>query len=234
MKKATGYLVYSGPSTLNGKPIVGILQTSKTDNEKIGDMHQLWIIPESQAYLSAVKSGEDSAVCGDCKHRPSIGGSCYVGFFAPQSVYHAYRRGAYPLWDGMPLGNPLRFGAWGDPLALPQSIIEKLLSACSNGWTGYSHQWQRHDLQWGRSYFMASVDNDAEKKLANAMGWRTFRVKRPGDRKLTDEIICPASDERRKTDCATCRLCCGMARNGRNVVIDVHGIAAKVKRFTQA
>ena len=77
-KKPTGYILYSGPSQLNGKPIVVIAITHST-NSKTGNMVQTYLMADNG--LSPVVSArilDDAAVCGDCKHRRGLGGSCYV------------------------------------------------------------------------------------------------------------------------------------------------------------
>lgn len=81
-----GLVVYKGKSRLDDKPIVGII-TRFSSNRKTGAMDQLWILREDINPLTAVKKGGDVSVCGDCKHRPSLGGACYVKVFqAPNQV----------------------------------------------------------------------------------------------------------------------------------------------------
>src|SRR4051794_26776622 len=52
--------------------------------------------PHRPGAVEALKDGSDRSVCGDCVHRTADGaGSCYVNVAqAPQSVYHAWQRGA--------------------------------------------------------------------------------------------------------------------------------------------
>ena len=56
-----GYVVYHGPSAINGDEIVAILIMG-SQNEKTGDMTQLWILSADESPLAASKSGGDSSV----------------------------------------------------------------------------------------------------------------------------------------------------------------------------
>ena len=81
-----GLVLWSGPSALNGYPIV-VVATFASSNRKTGDMIQVWVLTADKAPIDAYKDGTDDAVCGDCKHRQSLGGGCYVTIAnAPQAV----------------------------------------------------------------------------------------------------------------------------------------------------
>ena len=87
MRRAQGYVLYQGPSRLNGEPIVAIA-TMRTANVKTGNMVQTWILTAEVSPEQAVKTGADEAVCGSCPHRHFLNGGCYVvpafsGLFAP-------------------------------------------------------------------------------------------------------------------------------------------------------
>jgi hypothetical protein len=58
-KTPNGYILYQGPSAIDGKPIVVIATgfASKSNNGKTGDMIQTWIIRQDIAPHLAVKSG---------------------------------------------------------------------------------------------------------------------------------------------------------------------------------
>ena len=78
---------------------------------------------------------------------------------------------------------------------------------------------------------MASADTSAEMVEAQAMGYRTFRVARPGIEPEAGEVRCPASEEAGKlTSCSSCGLCAGSFSDRPNppktVMITVHGIGA--------
>jgi hypothetical protein len=88
-----------------------------------------------------------------------------------------------------------------------------------------------------REFCMASTDTPDEASVAQAKGWRTFRVslnnERDGLRK--GEVLCPASAEAgKKLTCAQCRACDGTstARRG-SVYIPAHGgfgVMANIKK----
>jgi hypothetical protein len=221
MTKPGGYVLYEGPSELDGFPIV-VIATMSTANAKTGDMVQTWILRSDMSPVEASKVGADASICGDCPQRWHLGGACYVNIGqAPGAVYRAYKRGAYPLGDPATVGEgrKVRLGAYGDPAAVPATVWRALVSRAL-GHTGYTHQWRHAPL---RDLCMASVDTQAEWEAAQRTGWRTFRVTSPTDLLEPGEIECP-SDARGKT-CAQCMACDGAPRgNGQvSIAITVHG-----------
>ena len=62
------YVIYDGPSEIDGKPIVAIAQV-KTGNRKTGDMVQTWILRSDVDPITASRTGEDVSICGDCPHK---------------------------------------------------------------------------------------------------------------------------------------------------------------------
>ena len=87
-------IIYSGPSKLDGQPIVAIATglDSPTENNKTGDMIQVWILLQSMAPHHAVAMGADSSVCGNCSKRRGKGGDCYViPFQAPLGGWTAWQ-----------------------------------------------------------------------------------------------------------------------------------------------
>ena len=106
MTKPNGYILFEGPSAIDGKPIVVIATgfANKSANGKTGDMIQTWIIREDIKPNDAVKSGDDESICGQCIHRPALKAAiqakgekhirCYVKVWqAPLVVWKAYKRG---------------------------------------------------------------------------------------------------------------------------------------------
>lgn len=221
-------LFYEGPSQLNGEPIFAIA-TAQNGNRKIGHMLQLWIVPAISPIL-AVKSGRDSAVCGDCKHRGDGRGkdrSCYVEWWrSVENIWQARakaRQMSSIAMSDVTRGMQLRIGAYGDPVAVPMPIWGPLLRTAA-GWTAYTHQWRIADPEY-RSFCMASVDSLDEQIEAASIGWRTYRVRQSvDDALLNNEIICPASEEGgHRTVCARCELCRGAGRPAKHVAIAAHG-----------
>jgi hypothetical protein len=223
----TGIVLYQGPSQLDGKPIAAIATGIRraSDNGKTGDMIQVWIVPLAEAPHIAVKTGTDATVCGDCKHRPFLGGGCYVlAHNAPRQVWFSHKQGRYPTPTKKQArdilrGTKVRFGAWGDPAAVPFEVWGNLLPVLK-AWTGYTHQWPTLPEQWS-AFLMASVDNAGEYFQARAQGWRTFRVMTGMQKQQQGEITC-ASDSKGRS-CADCRLCDGQNTRAKNITIHVHG-----------
>jgi len=229
-----GFVFYDGPSMLDGKPVLGIA-TLQSKNRKTGNMVQTWILPRDMEPHTATKTGADDSVCGDCPLKPSETGVCYVlTFQGPLAIYRAWRNGSYAQLTAVQEsvaceGRMVRFGAYGDPSAIPEwawlPLVEK-----AKGNTGYTHQWRNPEFRWLQNYCQASCDSPADVRDAVADGWKTFYVV-PRDksrREVQSETgtlfhDCPAVTGRKSTTCAACGLC-----NGRraNIVIDAHGAKA--------
>lgn len=235
----TGYVIYRGPSMLDGAPIVCVAIVH-SDNRKTGDVVQTYILREDIAPLDAIASGADSSICGDCKHRGNGDGTartCYVNVGQGASrVWETYRAGNYPHVSPAHIelqkhvsGRVVRLGAYGDPAAVP-IIVWRILLRNAAGNTGYSHQWRR--FPEFREFAMASVDNPAEYAQAIRDGWRTFRAKLENQEKLEREVFCPSVTH--GVQCADCRLCDGNKTSAKNVVIDIHGNAPTMKAAREA
>lgn len=232
-----GLIVYEGPSRINGAPIAVILIGIKTKskNTKTGHLVQSYIIRTDVDPVTAAREGLDSAICGQCEHRPKLAkktgkAPCYVNLgHGPLAVFNAYHRGAYKRVTpteaaAIIAGLVLRLGTYGDPFAARVGLWEELTQHTA-GHTGYSHQWKRRDFdaaRWAR-LVMASADSLDDAALANLNGLRVFRVSTGTDRK-PGEVTCPASAEAgRRTTCAKCLLCAGTSNAARDVVIADHG-----------
>ncbi len=148
-------------------------------------------------------------------------GVCYVNTpKGARGVWEAWTRGRYPvaLWGSAERrtlheaieARGIRFGAYGDPAAVPSSLWRNL--ARFGRWTGYTHQWRRRPSL--RGLLMASVDSVDEAREARARGWRTFRVEHDRGAELElerGETLCPASIEAgKRTTCDRCGLCNGV------------------------
>lgn len=228
--KPNGYVLHRSGNVV-------VIATTKSENVKTGDMVQVWIIRSDMSPVEAVRTGLDAAVCMDCVHR-GVGGfedrSCYVNVAqAPQKVYRAFQAGSYPKlapkdYASVFSGRAVRFGAYGEPVLIPLSIIERIAGVCT-GWTGYTHQWRKARYQGYKRYLMASCDSPVERLQASLAGWRTFRVSLGVDPQVS-EISCPASGEMgTRTTCEKCLLCSGV-RGGdsrKDITIQVHGAGAK-------
>jgi len=201
---------------------VVVIATRGSKNSKTGDMVQTWILRSDVKPTEAVKTGEDESICGDCPHRHFLSGACYVQpFQAPRSVWEKYKRGGYrhaTESDFTELKEmKVRAGSYGDPSAVPLWVWV----SCGVS-TGYSRQWRNFTEQ--SHYLMASVISIREKREANALGFRTFRMASPESPVDHDEIICPSASG---VSCFDCGLCAGSRIGAKNIVIEVHGARSK-------
>jgi hypothetical protein len=213
-----------------------VIITWNSNNDKTGDMAQIVILSSVQAPTIAAKNGLDINICGDCPHRPSKLGTCYVNLgFAPSSIYRAYKLGRYSVFSEEVIKyrlkySKVRFGSYGDPVFIPINIVELIIKSCK-GYTGYSHQWTNLKYKDYFKYFMASTDNSGEMQLASNMGYKTYRVGKSGEKpsKYT-ESICPNTST--GINCSECLLC-NAEKNSKNIFINVHGVGYKIVKFNK-
>jgi len=229
--KVNGFVLYEGPSSLDPSQNIVAIITNNSANPKTGNMSQLWILNKDINPLTASKEKKDNAVCGGCKLRQSLGGACYVTIFqAPNNIWKTYKKGKYPKvelkdYNKYFLNVKIRFGAYGDPAAIPLSVLTTLKALAANN-TSYTHQWKEKSSQGLKLLSMASVDNAKEAKQAVKLGWRYFRVSKADETLLKGEIICP--NVTTGISCIDCGLCNGSKENDKrkSVVIPVHGVRA--------
>lgn len=230
-KKPSGYIIYRGASLLDGKPIVVVAITKESKNGKTGNMVQTYILADNgKSPVESAKSLEDVSVCGDCKHRRGMGGSCYVNLGqGARSVMDGVLRGIYPhdlaAAQREIIGRKVRLGTYGDPAAAPEWMWFALL-AFAAGHTGYTHQWASGKADHVKQWCMASADTMQEMALAKLNGWRTFRVRSDDDSHVySKEMACPASAEQgKRLTCQDCMACSGGVDSKKaSVTIIVHG-----------
>ena len=200
-------------------------------NRKTGGMVQTYILRDDMNPLEASKTGADVSICGTCPHRgtptqdpkakQAKGRTCYV--ILGQGVlvtWRALQRGLYQTVNGADLGRGrmVRIGTYGDPAAVPSEVWENLISE-AEGWTAYSHQ-----KGWRPDLAMQSADSYGEALQMWAAGARTFRVVRDLSEVTAREVLCPASKEAgKRTTCAACKLCAGLAtKSPKSVAIVMH------------
>ena len=217
-------IFYEGPSEIDGAPIRGYV-SHNSSNRKTGDMLQTWIMRADMKPTDACKTGADSSICGNCPHRPSNLGTCYV--LVHQAPLSISKSQATPL-SKTAHHKALRLGAYGDPTAIPYGHWRTLMDSLdTTNHTGYTHQWTTCDQRF-KDLCMASVDNEDEYRKANDAGWRTFRVMPRGAKLMEGEIMCPSY---KGVKCTDCRLCAGTSNTGKNIAIEVHGSQGKVNMF---
>jgi hypothetical protein len=251
MKKSDvlGYVIYEGPSKIDGKPIAVVINKVNDDsaNDKTGALVQSFIFRTDIEPHTALKTGDDESVCGDCQHRPFLvkrfkdgRAPCYVRVYqSVLSVARAHARGRYvkvtPKQAAKILKDRLlRLGTYGNPSAAPVGVWWEV-TRLVRGTTGYDHGWKtikpRERTKW-QQMVMASVDSEAEQHEAQALGWRTFRVALNAHR-LDTETPCPASREAGyKATCETCGgkagpLCGGTKIKAKSIVIQDHASGHK-------
>jgi hypothetical protein len=241
-----GFVLYRGPSMIDGKPIV-VIAIGLEDggsNSKTGPMVQIYIIRADQNPLRAAQRGDDVSICGSCIHMgriikdPKTGElknverSCYVTLMhGPRVVWDGLQRGIYP--DVTPAKarkllarKRVRLGAYGDPGAVPIRIWRSALQSVDE-MTGYTHRWR--EVPELAEFCMASCDSEVDRILAKALGFRTYRVRPKGEPKAAGEGHCPAGAEMGKvTQCSYCLLCGGHRSGGKaDITIENHGTGEK-------
>ena len=235
-----GFILYEGPSQLDGAPIVCIVTDPNQAriNPKTQTVVQTYILRADIAPIEAIKTGADSSICGDCIHRSSDGKSersCYVQVWGSiRNIWLAYKRGKYErgphTWDNL-IGQTIRLGSYGDPAAVPVINLDCWLR--ESVVIGYTHQWL--DLRFAnlKRWCMASCESASDVREAHKLGWRTFRVRTSEQNLMPHEIACPASAEAgHKSNCAECKACGGLSSKARcNIAIIAHGDKGKVRAF---
>lgn len=240
MAKPLGFIAYEGPSLIDGKPIVVIVnKLDGSDNAKTGAIVQSFIIRSDVAPTDALKTGDDASICGECPHRPVLAKTngqapCYVNVGrSVRSVYEAYRRGRYTRADAATIaralqGKIVRLGTYGDPAAAPVTMWAQITRYAASR-RGYTHQWARPDFDasaWA-PLVMASADSIDEAARANLLGMRVFRVS-IGIDVQAGESMCPASAEAgKRATCSKCTLCAGTSIKARDIVIADHAVGYK-------
>ena len=228
MSKPKGYVLWEGPSKLDGSPIV-VIATMNSSNAKTGNMIQTWILRSDINPVQAVNDGSDYSICGNCPHRKQSDGtrSCYVNVGqAPNAVYKAYKQGRYPRFGYAQHGNifkgrSVRFGAYGDPALIPLWMV-KIIIMLSKNHTGYTHQWRQFQDYAG--VFMASCESEIERCSAQLLGFKTFSVIPQSSTGPRYAKQCPATVANSIAKCATCKLCDGVKRD---IYVHAHGSGAK-------
>lgn len=229
-----GYVLWEGESLLAGSPIVAIITgIHGTTNRKTGRMLQTWILCQTTTPGEAKRTGEDEAVCGNCAFRMHAQGGCYVGMWGPSSIWKAWKAGKYPKIDHSAVSyiketQHLRFGSYGDPVAVPVGVWKGILPNNSKHSTGYTSQWRLPQAKTYRDFLMASTKSPAETAEAQAKGWRTFEVL-PLDYPVPEGALwCPSDrlNPSKKLSCERCGACSGARGGTASIVIYAHGPGA--------
>jgi hypothetical protein len=231
-----GYLLYHGPSEIDGAPIICVATgfARKSKNKKTGPVISTWILRTNDSPLNCHKKGEDYSICGNCKNRKWS--SCYVNLIqSPHQIWKSFNRGIYNPVPSLRVfeDKVVRLGAYGDPSSLPIEVIQNITKYAA-GFVGYSHSWKSNWVNPElKNYCMASVDCEDEANIAIAMGWKPFLV-RTKQELPQGFFACPAAKESgQKSSCEKCQACSGLkSKARRNPSIIVHGVQWKLSHFT--
>jgi len=204
---------------------------SSSNNSKTNDMVQVFMIPVEWVIEGRILS--DKTVCFDCPFSMAEKGGCYVQKGQSKMGLISKVKSLSRQLETIPQfsseieeqilklidGKFVRFGAYGEPVLLGESLTTKICSL-AKGWTGYTHQWSLSKYSWASKFFMASVEGDFMKRVANKLGFRTFLVGISTEK----SVVCPASKEAgQKTTCLNCLLCSGTEGKGScNIKINQH------------
>ena len=244
-------LVWAGPSEIGyhthdtdgnvtgwiepGTPVVVLAVLSST-NRKTGDMAQLHILRADMPPSQAARDGADGAICGDCTHR--LQKTCYVVKLFEDQLWHDWQAGkCAPFVLRAFRFRAIRFGAYGDPAAVPLQLWQQIAAVALPGaWTGYTHQWATCPPDYA-TLCMASVETDAQQAAAEQLGYRVYRVYGQGEPKPAGTVRCPWSADRPggpvEIQCRDCLKCSGTGAGRRgHVAIMAHGQTGH--RFTAA
>lgn len=223
-------LAWEGKSRVNSVPIMLGVSAEKrpSTNLKTGPMVQVLAMLRDTHPYEAALTGEDEAVCGGCKLRPSVHKKlkmvgeevseypCYVILGRKGAQWKALKRAEEDLEGAIEAvsGRAVRFGEYGNMSSAPREVVGALMEAVDKH-TLYEHDWDLPKNQWLKAYAMASVHSEEERQEAKAMGWRTYKT---GDEPEEGEIWCPFHSH--GIQCIKCGLCNG--GEGKDIVIPSH------------
>jgi hypothetical protein len=216
-------VLWQGPSAFDGAEIV-VLGVTTSRNAKTGPMAQTYIVRPDLHPVEAKQQGLDVSICGDCKLRE---GMCYVSLHrGVGAVWKGSRKVMRPAKFGW--GLRIRIGAYGDGAAAPYELWEEMLQGAT-GHTGYTHAWRYCDQRY-KNILMASCDTPQEAQEAQALGWKTYRVRLPEETRMPGERPCPYNGGQNGVMCYTCLGCNGQRRS---FVVEAHGNPAQVRRYRE-
>ena len=134
-----------------------------------------------------------------------------------------YVNEVFSLYNGV----ILRFGAFGEPVHIPLDIVKKCISYTNGNYTGYSELW--HDTKYREyfNFFVASIHNKPQIKIAKKLGIvNMFFVAEKESEKDDNMLMCPASKEGENLgfdySCLTCPIKCNSNNTQGIRVINKH------------
>lgn len=221
-----GYTLYCGMSRFSPLRRCVVIATGfrrPTANSKTGSVIQVWILDPDIHPAQARRTADDRPICGTCPLAANNG--CYVTMMAPGQVWRSYHAGAYPsTWPNL-TGRTVRFGAYGDPAAVPLHVWKKLARQAQAHF-GYTHHWPYLRSETWAPYVMASCETLDQARQARSLGWSTFRVTSEPTKTDPREILCLNTS--RGLQCTDCGICHGTPVNHQPIGITIapHGSTA--------
>ena len=233
-------VVWSGPSQLTGAPIMVVAACSgwrSSINAKTGDMVQVYILPLEMKPRTAWYQGGIEAVCPDaCPHRSDQDKDCYVNWSRLTTTWkmgkELVQRGDVGVSRGLFQGAIVRFGAGGDPSAVPLEVWAGIASE-ARGWSGYTANWQALTPEWSR-LFMASVSSLPDVWRARSAGWRIYAASESSamdtELAVAGVKVCPSHSV--GLQCVACRQCDGTSKGSKrpDYFIPLHGQVGAARR----
>ena len=226
-------IIWEGKSRIDGASIV-VIATIHSTNSKTGDAVQTTIIRSDVNPVTTRYTGEDYSVCGDCVHRHFKDGDCYVQLYqGPRAVFEKYSRGGYNCPKHIAeveyelTHKHIRLGAYGDPCAVPYEVWESLIAQGTRSWSGFTHQWRNPENQEYRKLLMASCDSAQDVLDAEALGWRSYRVKydHADDHLLAHLPVVTCLYDTQGLKCVDCGICDGTRAEDRTRRAHVQNMA---------
>ncbi len=194
---------------------ISVYYTSKSANAKTGNIPNTTILVDDVKPTDAIKNGQDFAICGDCQLRrvdKTDKLSCYVNCgFGPNAIHNAKNRGS--IKDTLDINQikVQRHCSYGDPASLSKELNYTILDLADKTLC-YTHQWEKPEFNYLKSFCMASVHSKSEAKRAQKLGFRTFRILENENVKLMDnEKMCFYYSH--NVQCVKCQQCDGQQSN---------------------
>ena len=100
--RSKDFIAYEGPSLIDGSPIVAVVTGVEVPsrNVKTGRMLQTWILQQDMHPKEAVRTGQDTGICGTCPLKGLNGQlrTCYVRVEnAPTNVWKKWKAEGEPV-----------------------------------------------------------------------------------------------------------------------------------------
>lgn len=214
---------------------IHVLQTKPSSNSKLGAGYitATYHFAVEQVVNNNIKL--DANTCFDCvysySHNGGKSGGCYthsslqgLGLRAMLNrLNKIYNKGTIKEYDkdsfnsfvqASKLIKPalVRLGQYGEPTTLALNMLGKLAKISKH--TGYTSQWNKHQVQGYSKYLMASTHSKFESSVANSLGFRSFESSKQKESKMA---VCPASKEfGKKKTCIECAACNGTVNKKTN------------------